>query len=402
MTSVNELKRSFDEWYPPDTAESWDSVGLTCGDPDEEVARVLLAVDCVPATVDEAIERGAQLLITHHPLLFSAVHSVATTSPKGAMVHRMIQAGIAHLVAHTNADAARLGVSQALAERLGLTDIRPLVPALSPALDHVTVFVPPDHLHELVEALSAAGAGAVGDYDQCTFSVEGTGTYRPLPGAEPFDGEVGVVTRKPEIRLSMVYPRPLRSAVIAAMRRAHPYEEVAFELTEQPGLAGPTGSGRLGKLPATVTLADFGRYAASVLPPTVWGLRVAGVADRPIRTVAVCGGSGSPFIPAARAAGADVYLTSDLKHHDTVEAVPERRWDGGGMDEEPMALIDAAHWATERPWLDVAAARLRDRFGPAVEVLISGTVTDPWTAHVPSAAQSEAEAGDDVVPDTRV
>ncbi|HEX8305352.1 MAG TPA: Nif3-like dinuclear metal center hexameric protein [Jatrophihabitans sp.] len=376
VPDLADVLQALDGWYPPSTAESWDAVGLTCGDPADPVERILLAVDCVPATVAEAVDSGAQLLLTHHPLLLSGVHGVPAGDPKGGLVHRMIRAGVAHFVAHTNADVAEDGVSQALARCLQLDAIGPLAPDPAPPLDHLTVYVPPEDGDRLIAALVEAGAGAVGNYDQCTFTVTGQGTFRPLPGADPADGEVGVLTRKPEQAVSMVLPRRRRAAVLAAMRQAHPYEEVAFTLTEQPRLDAGTGTGRIGGLAEPMTLRDFTGYVAARLPGTAWGVRAAGRPEQLVRTVAVCGGSGASYTELARARGADAYLTSDLKHHSTIEAVTER----AGADGAPMALVDAAHWATEWPWLPVAADLLRRRFS-GVEVSVSTLVTDPWTVH---------------------
>jgi dinuclear metal center YbgI/SA1388 family protein len=379
--SLADVLAALDGWYPPATAESWDAVGLTCGDRGDRIERVLLAVDCVPATVAEAVESEAQLLITHHPLLLTGVHGVPADDPKGALVHRMIRAGVAHFVAHTNADIAADGVSQALADCLGLRATAPLSPASTPALDHLTVYVPAADCDRLISALIEAGAGAVGDYDQCTFTVSGQGSYRPLPGADPADGEIGVLTRKSEQALSVVLPRPRRAAVLAAMRQAHPYEEVAFTLTEQPALDADTGAGRIGQLAEPMTLREFTSYVADRLPSTVWGVRASGRPDQLVSTVAVCGGSGASYTELARARGADVYLTSDLKHHSTVEAVTERADLAAGADPDArLALVDAAHWATEWPWLPVAAGLLRQRFG-GLDVAVSTAVTDPWTLH---------------------
>jgi dinuclear metal center YbgI/SA1388 family protein len=375
VPTLAELIDTLDGWYPPATAESWDSVGLSCGDPGAELSRVLLAVDCVPATVAEAIEIGAGLLLTHHPLLLSGVRSVAADTPKGALLHRMIRTGVAHFVAHTNADVAAGGVSDALAERLALVGCTPLQPDPRPALDQLSVYVPVPDTDRLIGALAAAGAGEVGNYTECAYVVEGIGQFRPQPGADPAEGEIGVLHRGPENRVSIVLPRARRHAVLTAMRDAHPYEEVAFELTEQPTVPAGTGTGRVGRLPVPMTLAEFTDYAAQRLPRTSWGVRAAGRPDQPIRTVAVCGGSGAGYLADARRAGADAYLTSDLKHHVSSEAVAE----AAGLLPE-LALVDAAHWATEAPWLHLAAGRLRERFD-TLQVLVSELVTDPWTLH---------------------
>lgn len=376
MPSLAELVAALDGWFDPRWAESWDAVGLVCGDPAEDVERVVLAVDVVPATVAEAVDANAQLLITHHPLLLTAVHGVPADDPKGALVHRMIRNGVAHFVAHTNGDAASPGVSDALADRLGLLDTRPLEPLDEP-VEKLVVFVPHADAEKLIDALAAAGAGRLGAYERCAWTAEGTGTFRPLAGANPAIGAVGAVEQVPETRVELVVPRAARNAVLAALRTAHPYEEPAFDLLQAAPLASPRGIGRVGRLPEPLSLAEFAALAAARLPATAWGVRAAGDPAKVVRTVAVCGGSGGSLAEDARRTGADAFLTADLKHHPVVEAVTERGGDG-------MALLDAAHWATEAPWLDVLAAALRERFGTTVDVRVSQQVTDPWTLHVPS------------------
>ncbi|MCO5970685.1 Nif3-like dinuclear metal center hexameric protein [Actinoallomurus sp. WRP6H-15] len=261
-TTLADIITILEDRYDPAWAESWDAVGLVCGDPDAEVRRVLFAVDPVGDVVDEALDWRADLIVTHHPLLLRPVHGVPATTPKGRAVHRLITAGAALYTAHTNADVADPGVSDALARAVGLT-----------------------------------------------------GALRPLsPSADD--------------------PR--------------------------------RGLGRVGELPAPVTLREFADAAAKSLPATAAGLRVAGDPEAPVRTVAVCGGAGDSLLGAARAVGADVYLTADLRHH----PASEFREDGS------TALVDAAHWATEWPWLGDAAALVRQT---GVETRISTVVTDAWT-----------------------
>ena len=365
-----------EQWYDPRRAESWDAVGLVCGDPDDNIDHVLLAVDALPATVAEAMRVGAELLVSHHPLLLAPVHGVPADDPKGALVHRMIRAGIAHYVAHTNADVADPGVSDALGDLLGLGNLRPLEPQAHDPDDKLVVFVPLADLVRVVDALAAAGAGRIGNYERCAWSATGIGTFRPEPGATPFAGQVGAVSEVAEARVEMVVPRGLRGDVLQALRAAHPYEEPAFDLYARlPEPTTSVGIGRVGELPAPTTLRGLVDLAARALPPTTWGVRAAGRPDRRVRTVAVCGGSGGSLIEAARAAGADAYLTADLRHHPAVEAVSERGPDA-------MGLVDAAHWATEAPWLSAVAARLRTRFAQeGLKVTVSAEVTDPWTLH---------------------
>jgi dinuclear metal center YbgI/SA1388 family protein len=377
MPPLADVLAMLDGWFDPSWAEPWDAVGLVCGDPDEQVDRVLLAVDPVPATVDEAVSTGAQLMVTHHPLLLTGVHGVPADEPKGAIVHRMIRAGTALFVAHTNADVADPGVSDALADRLGLRELSPLSEHADGPLDKLVVFVPLDGAEQLIDALAAAGAGRIGDYERCAWTTAGAGTFRPLAGAMPSVGSVGKVERVDETRVEMVVPPSRRGEVIRALRTTHPYEEPAFDLLAQVPVPGRRGTGRVGQLPAPTTLRRFTEHAAAVLPATAWGVRAAGEPGRPVSRVAVGGGACGSLADSARRAGADAFLTADLRHHHVVEAVTERPG-------QPMALIDAAHWATEAPWLDAVAARMRVQFGTTVEVAVSRRVTDPWTVHAPS------------------
>ncbi len=352
-----------EELYPPSWAEPWDAVGLVCGDPDSVVRRVLLAIDPVETVVDEVIEGGYDLLVTHHPLWLRGTTSVAATTAKGRVASRLIAAGSALHVAHTNADVADPGVSDSLAALLDLRDLRPLAP-VTESLDKLVVFVPVDAAEALLDTLSGAGAGAMGNYERCAWSTTGTGTFRPLPGAWPAVGEVGRVERVAETRLELVLPRARRTAVLAALRAAHPYEQPAYDVVELAAVPGHRGLGRVGSLPAPMRLGAVTSLAADVLPATAWGVRASGDPDRLVRTVAVCGGSGDGLLDAAGAA-ADAYLTADLRHHPASEAP------------KGLALLDAAHWATEWPWLADVARQVAA--ATTVDTAVSTRVTDPWT-----------------------
>ncbi|MDP9093089.1 MAG: Nif3-like dinuclear metal center hexameric protein [Actinomycetota bacterium] len=384
MPRIADLIAILDGWFDPRWAEPWDAVGLVCGDPAEPVDRILLAVDVVPDTVTEAIQTSAQLLVTHHPLLLTPVHAVPANDTRGSLIHQMIRSGVAHFVAHTNADVADPGVSDALAERIGLLEYTPLEIQSGEPLEKLVVFVPAPEAAALIDALAAAGAGAIGNYDRCAWSGEGVGTFRAREGARPATGRVDEIETVAETRVEMIVPAARRVPVVAALRAAHPYEEPAFDLLSQAPLPTTRGIGRVGQLSAPMPLAEFTAHVAQVLPATTWGVRAAGNPDREIRRVAVCGGSGGQYAQAARRAGADAFLTSDLKNHATLEAVIER----SGAAIGGMAIVDAAHWATEAPWLDAVAARLRGELGTTVEVRVSRRVTDPWTLHALSGEMS--------------
>ena len=382
--TVAELIRPVVRAYPPEVAESWDQVGLAVGDPDATVESVLLTVDVTDAVLAEAIRRGASLIISHHPLLLHGINAVRTDQPKGRLVARLLDHRIALYTAHTNADIAVDGTAATLAATLGLIEPRPLVDVSmpvtdAPRLDKITVFVPGDHAEAVRQAMSAAGAGAVGDYDRCSFSVCGTSTFRPLPGAHPFLGTVGQIEQVAEARVEMIMERGRRPAVRGALLAAHPYETPAYDIVEVAGReAEPghrTGLGRVGDV-SPCTLAEFAALVAERVACGVGGVRVAGEPDRRVRRVAVQAGAGDDLFDQARSSGADVYLTSDLRHHPASEALA---WPGA------PALIDIPHAAAESLWLPrlaeiistVGAEDQQGRVPPAV--FVSEVATDPWT-----------------------
>ena len=379
LLPLGDLTRLLDDWYPPTWADSWDAVGPVCGDPEAPIQRILLAVDPVQAVVNEAISWDADVVVVHHPLLLRGVHSVAATTPKGRIVHSLVRHNIALHVCHTNADSPPRGVSAALAAALGVTHAVPLETHAADPLDKIVVFVPHDDLERVTDALAEAGAGAIGDYERVRFVATGTGSFRPMTGARPVIGRVGDLEQVAESRLEMVAPRERRQAVVSALRAAHPYEEPAYDVLEMAALPGVRGSGRIGRLAEPLALRDFASRVVATLPATGGAVRVAGDPDRRIETVAVCGGAGDFLLDQARASAADVYVTSDLRHH----PVSELR-EYAATDSSTPALMDVPHAAAEWMWLPLLAARLRAEPATAtVEVRVSETNTDPWTFSLP-------------------
>lgn len=372
MTTLGDVVDLLHAWFPPATAEDWDAVGLVYGDPSRTVRKVMFAVDIDEAVAEEAATWGADLLVVHHPLFLRPVHGFAATTPKGRTLSRLAEAGCALLVAHTNADQAVGGVSEAMAVALGLTELEPIVPGPSEPYDKVTVLVPTDAAAPVRAAIAEAGAGAIGHYDHCTFSVPGQGRFRPLEGAQPTIGSVGSIELVDEERVEAILPRRLRRQVVAALLAAHPYEEPAYDVVE---LADPhaltSGTGRVGVVERT-TLRDFAQTVADALPETAGGVRVAGDPDRSVRRIAVCGGAGDGLLDGLVGSDVDVYVTSDLRHHRAAEFV---------ADDGP-ALVDVAHWAAEWTWLPVVATRVTDALGDSVETRVSTLRTDPWQFRV--------------------
>lgn len=356
-----------DAAYPRRLAQDWDSVGLVCGDPSETVESVTVAVDATAEVLAEVPDRG--LLLAHHPLLLRGVDTVSAGSAKGALLHNMIRTGRALFTAHTNADSASPGVSDALAAALGITVEEVLAPiADGPDLDKWVVFVPAENADAVRGALFAAGAGQIGDYSHCSWSVPGIGQFLPHDGATPTIGAVGSVERVTEERVEVIAPARLRGEVLAAMRAAHPYEEPAFDILALASVPGNVGLGRIGSLSTPQPLSAFVSGVCDALPATSWGVRAAGDSDAMVSRVAVCGGAGDSLLDAVAAAGVQAYVTADLRHHPADE---HRR-------ASDVALVDVAHWASEFPWCLQAAELLRDHFADTLPVGVCTVRTDPW------------------------
>lgn len=369
MTTVDNVRKKLDEAYPPQLAESWDKIGLICGDPAAPVTKVAFALDCTQAVAERAVAIGAQMLVVHHPLLLRGVTSVAADTPKGKVIHTLLTGGVALFAAHTNADSARPGVNDRLAELVGITPGRPILPKAATGTDKWGVMVPAADAESLRAALFDAGAGAIGDYTECAFSISGEGQFRPGAGANPTRGSVGNLEKIAETRVEFVAPATLRHKIHTALMAAHPYEEPAFDcvsLEQFDDLDSACGLGRIGELPEPMTLREFTQQVANALPVTEWGVRAAGDPDALVKTVAVSSGSGDGFLDAVTALGVDVYVTSDLRHHPVDEYLR-----AGGP-----AVIDTAHWASEFPWCEQAAEIVS---ATGVETEIIDIRTDPWT-----------------------
>lgn len=369
-TYIADIMRTMDTAYPPQLAEAWDKIGLICGDPEEKVHKIVLALDATEEVVEKAIEEKADMLIIHHPLLLRGTHTVAANTPKGRIIHTLIRNGIALFAAHTNADSARPGVNDKLAEILGITPGRPIAPRSIKNNEKWGVYVPTDNVEAVKKAIFAAGAGTVGNYSNVSFEIEGKGQFLPKEGAQPATGTVGNIHTGTEIRLEFIAPVSKRHTIYQALEETHPYEEIAYDITPMEDPDMTYGLGRIGKLDTPMTLQEFTQRVAQRLPQTVWGVRAAGDPNRIIETVAVGSGSGDSFLDTVRALGVDCYVTSDLRHHPVDEALRH-----GGP-----AIIDTAHWASESPWLD-QVVELIGAHHPKVEIKNLGIRTDPWTLH---------------------
>ncbi|WP_305044062.1 Nif3-like dinuclear metal center hexameric protein [Geoalkalibacter sp.] len=353
---------------PPALAEEWDNVGLHLGDPLAEVRRILVALDPSAAVIGQAVAAEAQLLVSHHPLIFRPLKSLTPADDGGRALLQAARAGLAVFCAHTNLDRARGGLNDWLAEALGLVQVKVLQTAAG-ELFKLAVFVPCGYEDAVAAALFEAGAGHIGDYDQCSFRISGSGTFRPGSQAEPFIGRAGGARETVrEVRLETVVPRENLHRVLQKMLKTHPYEEVAYDLLALHNRRADLGLGRLGRLPAPLSLDAFAGQVKAALGCEA--LRVVGDGARLLSKVAVCGGSGASLMGEALRQGADVLVTGDVKYHEAQQA-----WVQG------PALIDAGHFATERLMVPRLAELLRQGLkaqGWTTEVMEAQGERDPF------------------------
>ena len=364
--TVADVLATLHAWAPPGQKADFDRVGLQVGDPAATVDRVLVALDLTPAVVDEAAETGAQLIVTHHPLLFKPVGRATADDAVGSLVWRLGRAGVSYAAIHTNLDAAHGGVSFALAEQLGVREPEILAP-LDGVMRKVVVFAPVEAADAVRQALADAGAGAIGDYTACSFSTSGTGRFRPEAGADPAVGAVGQSEAVDEVRIEAVAPAWTVGAVRKAVAAAHPYEEPAIDVYPVDGRATRQGYGVVGTLDAPEPLPDFlGRVRDAL---GAGALRYVGDDSQTVERVAVCGGAGLSFLRDAIRAGADAYVTADVTYHRFFEAL-----DTEGRPR--IALVDAGHYETEAVTARLIADRLRQAH-PDVAVDVTRHRTSP-------------------------
>ncbi len=362
VRNVSELVRALARRAPFEKAAGWDPVGLQLGDAAARVDRVAVCHEVTEDVVARVEQSPVDLLVTYHPLLFRATDRlVAGMTPAGRAL-RLARAGTAVATVHTNFDVAAGGTADALAEALGLERTTGFAPLYGSEVRKVVTFLPVEAAPAVVEAVSAAGAGRIGNYTHCSYRGEGLGTFFAGQGTEPVTGARGELNQEPEARLEFVVPRAVEGSALAALVAAHPYEEPAYDVYERRGDAGMLG--RIGRPAAETTLGELAERAERALNTPV---RIAGDPGRVLSRVAVIPGSGSDFLAQAAAAGADVVVTGDLDHHAA----------RGALD-RGLALLDAGHAPTERPGLDRLYAAVA-ALGVETQSLLE-LDADPWRA----------------------
>jgi len=329
---VHEVISLLEAAWPLQLQETYDNAGLQSGDASQDATGVVLALDITERVVEEAIQLKANLVVSHHPLLFSPIKSLTGKNAVERTLIRALRNDIVLYSAHTNVDNSAEGVNAQMARKLGLVNHKVLAPMKQQLLKLVT-FVPSAHADTVRSALFGAGAGHIGRYDCCSFQVHGEGTFRAAEGANPFVGRLGELHVEPEIRMELIFPRHLQQALLNALFHSHPYEEVAFDLYPLENEYAGAGAGLVGDLPEELDEIRFLRQVKEIFGCGC--IRYSNLRQVPVSRVALCGGSGSFLLPAAIRSGAQVFLTADVKYHTFFDA------------EEKIVLADLGHPESE-------------------------------------------------------
>ena len=357
---LKEITRYLEAYAPLAWQESYDNAGLLTGSPDREVKKALITLDVTPQVMEEALETGADLIIAHHPLIFGALKHLRGGNMVEDLVIKAIKNDLALYAIHTNLDNVAGGVNARLAKQLGLTDTRVLAPAGK--LKKLVVFVPEEFTDRVRTHMLDAGAGHIGRYSHCSFGVHGEGSFKALEGTHPFVGKQGELHFEKEVRLESVVPDALVSKVLTAMLEVHPYEEVAYDIYPLENNNTLVGAGLMGRLEVPLKPEAFLKRVKETL--RAQQIRHGILLNRPVEKVAICGGSGGFLMEKAFAAGADAFVTADLKYHDFFRF------------QEQMLLVDAGHYETEQFTKDLLFDLLTKKF-PNFALQISIYNTNP-------------------------
>ncbi len=358
---INEVIQYLEQLAPKAYQENYDNAGLITGHADWRVNGVLTTLDCTEPIVEEAIRRKANLIVAHHPIVFRPLKSLVPNSYVTLTLEKAIKSDIAIYAVHTNLDSVLGGVNRIIADRIGLTNQRILDPRRD-TLAKLVTFVPKDHVEQVMQALYRAGAGSIGEYVDCSFRSEGTGTFTPSDRAQPHIGEAGKSETVDETRVEVILPRHLEGRVLAALRSAHPYEEVAHYLTYLENVNQEVGTGMIGDLPIPEDTYGLLRRLKSVFNCAV--VRHTQPVKPEVKTIALCGGSGAFLLPRAIQAGADLYISSDFKYHQFFDA------------EDRLVIADIGHFESEQFTIGWLAEVLSRKF-PTFAVNFSETPTNP-------------------------
>ncbi len=344
---IKELTTYLEEVAPLAYQESYDNSGLLVGSPEDEIQKALISLDCTEEVVQEAIEKGCDIIISHHPIVFSGLKKFTGQNYVERVVIKAIQHKIALYAIHTNLDNIYGGVSSKIADKLGLQSHAVLAPKQG-LLKKLAVYVPRTHVETVREALFSAGAGGIGNYDECSYNTAGYGTFRPKFGANPTIGEQGVQERVEETKIEVLFPADRERKILLALFAAHPYEEIAYDIIRMDNSLHQVGAGAIGNLPEAIDPQSFLGYLKDRLKLKV--IRHTKLLKKEISRVAVCGGAGGFLLEDAKRSGADVFITADYKYHEFFDA------------QEQLVIADIGHFESEQFTQDLLMDIIRKKF----------------------------------------
>lgn len=344
---VGEVILALEKLAPTEYAEGFDNVGLLVGDSESEVSKILVTLDTTEEVVDEAIFKGANLIVSFHPIIFSGMKKLIGQTYVERVVQKAIKHDISIYAIHTALDNSRFGVNHMICSRLNLENTEILIPKQN-TLRHLVTYAPISFADQVRQALNDAGAGEIGEYDNCSFNIEGTGVFRPSENSNSYIGQKGKVHFEKEIRISVLIPIHKEKNILKALKEVHPYEEIAYEIFELSNPNQTIGMGMIGELEEEMSEKDFFKYLKERMQVEV--IRHSKLLDKKIKKVAVLGGSGSFAISNAKRKKADVYVTADLKYHDFFQA------------EEKILLADVGHYESEQFTKKLLTTYLSEKF----------------------------------------
>lgn len=330
---IKDITDYLEQIAPLKYQESYDNAGLIVGSPYDSVKKALISLDCTEEVVQEAIDKGCDLIISHHPIVFKGLKRFNNANYVERTVIKAIKNNIALYAIHTNLDNVLGGVSSKIGEKLALEQTAILSPK-SGLLKKLVVFVPRSHVEAVRKALFESGAGAIGNYDECSYNTAGYGTFRPLEGSQPVIGQVGVQERVEETKIEVIFPAYLERKIIVSMLSTHPYEEVAYDVFSIDNPLQTVGSGVIGNLAKPMEGAEFLAYLKDKLQLKV--IRHTELLGKPVQRVAVCGGAGGFLLAEAKKSGADIFVTADYKYHEFFDA------------EKSIVIADIGHYESEQ------------------------------------------------------
>jgi dinuclear metal center YbgI/SA1388 family protein len=359
--TVREITDYLEEWAPPAYQESYDNSGLITGSPDLAVKGILVTLDCTEPVVQEAIDKGCNLIVAHHPIVFKGLKKITGKTYVERTVIKAIENRVAIYAIHTNLDHVATGVNRKICEKLGLKNLRVLAPK-NDVLSKLVTFIPHENADAVLQALYKAGAGQIGNYQNCSFQAEGTGTFMPNDQANPHIGQANRQESVREMRAEVIFPLHREGAVLQALRAAHPYEEVAYYLSSLKNEHQQVGAGMTGELEKPLEpIAFLERLKNNMALQTIRHTRLL---KNPIQKVAVCGGSGSFLLPHAIRSKSDIFITADFKYHEFFDA------------EDKIVVADIGHYESEVFTKDLIREELIKKF-PTFAINFSETVTNP-------------------------